>query len=331
MKKRFIKMLLAISGCLILVLTIFANNYYIEITGGDPILENWTNTSRLSTTDNWTEVVAIAGFKGNLLTSEIGANPQTIVTDSPGNAGNLTPNETNPNTSTAEGVVEFQIADPVVALRASDDADAPNLVVRINSVGCLAGKAMTMAYDVRDIDGSSRNSVSPIALQYRYSESSNYTSIPAAYIADATNGPNSATKLSQVYVVLPQNAINQPTLSLRIIGANAVGDDEFVGIDNIQVRCVELPSAAGANLDGKVTQANGRGISRAFVSIFNTANNTVKTTYTNNFGRYHFEDLDIGNLYILTVNHRRYTFPQNARQFEIFENIDDVLFVANEN
>jgi uncharacterized protein len=195
MKNLILKLLIASTICLTLSQNLLANTYYYDITGLDPFIQKWTDTSLLAMPDNWTEVVSAAGYRGDLLTAGIGVNPQTILNDTPGNTGNLTPNETNPNTSTTDGIVEFETANPVVSIRPSDTANAPNLVIRINSTGCLAGKTLTVAYEVRDIDGSARNSVSPIALQYRYSAAGDYINLPDGYVADATFGPNSDTKL----------------------------------------------------------------------------------------------------------------------------------------
>jgi hypothetical protein len=329
MKNLLLKTLIASLLCFALTQNTFANTYYFDITGLDPFIQNWSNTTTLPSNDYWGDVVSVAGYRGNSLTSGIGVDPQTILNDTPGNALNVTANETNPITSIAEGVTEFEIANPTVALRASETANAPNLVIRINSVGCLAGKQMNVSYDVRDIDGSSRNSISPIALQYRYTASGNYTNLPLGYVADSTFGPNSDSKVTPVFVQLPSSAINQPNLTLRIIGANAVGSDEFVGIDNVKVFCVGAPTAAPSSISGKVISTTGRGISRASLVLLDTVDNTVKTAYTNQFGRYSFNDLVTGDLYILSVNHKRFDFTPNSMEIQLSDNFDDILFVGN--
>jgi Carboxypeptidase regulatory-like domain len=329
MKNLLLKLLIASTVCLTLSQNMLANTYYFDITGLDPFIQKWTDTSLLPVNDYWGDIVSVAAYRGDSLTSGIGVNPQTILNDTPGNPLNVTANETNPNTSTAEGAVEFEIANPVVALRPSDTANAPNLVIRVNSTGCSAGKTLTVAYDVRDIDGSARNSISPIALQYRYSASGNYINLPDGYVADATFGPNSDTKVTPVFAVLPPTSINQPNLTLRIIGANAVGSDEFVGIDNIQVYCVGAPTAANSSISGKVQLPSGRGISQATVSLFNTTDNTFKSVNTNQFGRYAFNDLPAGDFYILSVSHRRYAFTPNTREIQLSDNLDDIGFVAD--
>ena len=74
-------------------------------------------------------------------------------------------NQTNPNTFTNGGVAEFDgIPNPVVALQGSGTADAPHLVLALDTTG-LAN--VSVAYNLRDIDGSADNAVQPVALQYR--------------------------------------------------------------------------------------------------------------------------------------------------------------------
>ncbi len=328
MKQLLLKSLMASLLCVGFAQTALANTYHYDITGLDPFIQNWSTVSSLPVNDYWGDVVSVAGYRGDSLTAGIGVDPQTILNDTPGNALNVTANETNPNTSTAEGVVEFETANPTVALRASETANAPNLVLRINSVGCLAGKVMTVSYDVRDIDGSSRNSVSPIALQYRYTAAGNYTNLAQGYVADATFGPNSDSKVTPVFVQLPSSAINQPNLTLRFIGSDAIGSDEFVGIDNIKVFCVGAPTAAPSSISGKVATTTGRGISRATLVLLDTVDNTVRTVVTNQFGRYTFNDLVTGDFYILSVNHKRYDFKPNSMGVQLSENLDEVRFIG---
>jgi hypothetical protein len=77
--------------------------------------------------------------------------------------------------------------------------------------------------------------VQPVALQYRVGSSSNYTNIPEAFVADATAGPNLATLVTPVNVTLPAAVNNQSLVQLRIITTNAVSNDEWVGIDDLNI------------------------------------------------------------------------------------------------
>ena len=87
-------------------------------------------------------------------------------------------------------MAEFEITDPVVALQGSGTADAPFILIHINTTGF---QNITVAYNVRDIDGSADNAVQQVALHYRVGTSGDFTNVPAAYISDATTGPSEAT------------------------------------------------------------------------------------------------------------------------------------------
>ena len=93
-------------------------------------------------------------------------------------------NQTNDTFATG-GVTEFELTDPVVAAAGSGTADAPylRLAVTTGAVG------VRVRYTLRDIDGSSDNAVQPVALHYRVGASGSWTNVPAAYVADATAGP----------------------------------------------------------------------------------------------------------------------------------------------
>jgi hypothetical protein len=204
-----------------------------------PFSQSWSNTGLITVDDNWSGVPGIVGFRGDDLTTATGTDPQTILADGSGTPVDVIANQTNPNTQATGGVAEFDgIANPVVALQGSGTADAPHIVISINTTG-LSG--IKIGYVLRDIDGSADNAVEPVALQFRVGSTGNYTNIPAGFVADATTGPNLATLVTPVSVTLPAAAENQPLVQIRIITTNAVGNDEWVGIDDI---LIFVPSAA---------------------------------------------------------------------------------------
>jgi len=196
-----------------------------------PFSQDWSNVGLITVNNDWSNVPGIIGYRGDDLTTATGTDPQTILADGSGTPVNVNANQTNPDTFTSGGVTEFEITNPVVALQGSGTADAPHIVIHLNTTG---QSNIAVAYDVRDVDGSTDNAVQPVALQYRIGSTGNYTNIPAAFIADATTG-GQATQITPVNVVLPAAADNQPLVQLRVITTNAVGNDEWVGIDNINI------------------------------------------------------------------------------------------------
>ena len=81
--------------------------------------------------------------------------------------------------------------------------------------------------------------------------------MPAGYVADATTGPERlATLVTPVAVTLPPAAEDQPELQVRIMTTNAVGNDEWVGVDDIQVTGTPLAGDLAPAV-ASTTPANG--------------------------------------------------------------------------
>ncbi|MBW8311576.1 MAG: DUF11 domain-containing protein [Rhizobium sp.] len=203
-----------------------------------PFAQDWTDTGLITTSDNWSGVPGIDGFRGDGLTGATGADPQTLLGADSQGVIDVNANQAAPNTNTAGGVTEFQIANPVVALQGSGTADAPYLKLYVDTTGA---QDVTVAYTIRDIDGSADNAIQAVALQYRVGNTGDFTNVPAAFVADATTGPSLATLATPVSVVLPAGAEGQALVELRIITSNAGGSDEWVGIDDISVTAAAAP------------------------------------------------------------------------------------------
>lgn len=90
------------------------------------------------------------------------------------------------------------------------------------------------------------------------------------------------------------------------------------------------PTAAGANLSGRVSRADGSGISKAAVSIRNTNTNEQTVIRTNPFGYYNFENLTVGASYIVSVESKGYTFANPNQIITLQDNAADVNFTSQE-
>jgi uncharacterized protein len=127
-----------------------------------PFQQNWANTGLITGNDNWTGVAGIVGYLGDYTAaSPTGVDPQTLLFDSSGMAEDVIANQLNPNTQITGGVAEFQITDPTIALQGSGTADAPFVLLNVDTTGATGIK---VSYNVRDIDGSADNAVQQVAL-----------------------------------------------------------------------------------------------------------------------------------------------------------------------
>lgn len=192
--------------------------------------QDWSNAGLITVNDNWAGVASIVGYLGDIdAGSPTGVNPTTLTGAALGDA-DVIANQTNPNTATAGGVAEFVIADPTVALNGSGTADAPSLVLYMDASG---RSNVRLQFDARDIDGSVDNANQQLAVQYRLG-SGTWTNAPGGYAADVTTA-NAATQVTPFDVLLPAEVNGRADLQIRILTTNAAGNDEWVGVDNIQV------------------------------------------------------------------------------------------------
>ncbi|MEO8072162.1 MAG: VCBS repeat-containing protein [Acidobacteriota bacterium] len=198
-----------------------------------PFSQNWTNAGLITTNDDWSAVPGIVGYRGDdAATTASGIDPRTILADR-STPINVIANQANPDTLTTGGVAEFDgITNPTIALQGSGTADAPHIVVSLNTTG---QSNIKFTANIRDIDGSGDDTVQPIDVQYRVGGTGDYTSVPGGYIADATTGPNLATLVTPLNLTLPAAADNKPLVEVRVITTNSPSSDEWVGVDDINV------------------------------------------------------------------------------------------------
>ena len=198
-----------------------------------PFVQDWSNVALITVENDWSGVPGFVGYRGDKFASKPGANPQTITADGNSSPLSVLPNQKNPNTLRTGGVAEFDsIPNPTVALKGSANASAPMLVLNLDTKG---KQNIAVGYKLRDLDGSANNAVQAVALQYRVATNAAFTDLSDAFAPDATTGPGVATLVTPMVVVLPAAANDQSHVQVRWITANAEGNDEWVGVDDIAV------------------------------------------------------------------------------------------------
>jgi hypothetical protein len=251
---------------------------YFSLASGD-FVQDWSDTSKIGQNDDWSGVESIVGYRGDDLTTSTGTNPQTLRGSSA--VVNVIANQTNPNTLTSGGIAEFQLTNPTIALQGSGTADAPYIVLHLNATG---RENVTISYNLRDLDGSGDNAVQQVALQYRTSDTGDWIDVPAGYVADATQGPSLSGQVTAVTATLPPGANNAATLQVRVITTNAVGNDEWVGVDDIRVSSAAITVVNHGTLsvaDAQVAEGNSGTTELSFiVSREGGSSGAVSATYT---------------------------------------------------
>ena len=67
-----------------------------------PFSQNWTNTNLITTTDVWSGVPGIIGYRGDDLTTLINTDPQTLLMDGTNTPEDVNANRTDPTPSPPE-------------------------------------------------------------------------------------------------------------------------------------------------------------------------------------------------------------------------------------
>ncbi|HMP32597.1 MAG TPA: hypothetical protein PKD85_23525, partial [Saprospiraceae bacterium] len=135
------------------------DNTYHNLWSND-FYQDWSDIGMITTDNDWGNVPSIIGYGGALPTTATGRDPQTIL--EPFSDIFVRANQTNVGNTTG-GVFEFHIPNPTVAIQPSSGADAPNIVLHINTMGV---ENLKISYRLRDIDNTIDNAIQPVALQY---------------------------------------------------------------------------------------------------------------------------------------------------------------------
>ncbi len=223
-----------------------------------PYSINWTNTNLITTDNVWIEnaELVVRGYSGADIAAAPGTDARTVLAESL--ILNVKANQTNPDTLVEGGVAEFEIANPTVALKGSDTARAPYIIVLLRTTGFSNIRFRANARDLSTVN----DAVQQVAVQYRLATTGPFTDVPSAYIADATEG-GTATQVTPIDVILPAEANNIAPLEIRVMTVNAVGNDEWIGIDDISVTGVTSAPRRVFDFDGD---------GRSDVSVFRPSN-----------------------------------------------------------
>ncbi len=254
--------------------------------------QNWTNLGTLITVANdWSGVPSIVGYRGDDLTTATGTDPQTLLANGSATPQSATLLDANTASTTGAVGVFSTLANPTVALQGSGTADAPHIVVHLDATG---RQDIVVSYTLRDIDATTDNAAQAVALQYRVGNTGDFINLPAAYVADASSGP-SLTLDTPMTVTLPAAANGAAQLQLRFITANAVGNDEWIGIDDLSVT-----SSAAAPAGASLSYAGSLNESQAFGGQLSAASKITITltgeTFTGTDGASLLSAATVGNV-----------------------------------
>ncbi len=177
----------------------------------------------------------------------------------------------------------------------------------------------------------------------------------AFFTLNTLNNPSTGTKLitngfgpANPY---PVSEVGTPTnWSLNAITCQETGQAGFPGLQNTTVNLLTStaniiaeegetivctfdnvfvgPTAAPASISGRVTTAEGTGIGQVLVSVMNLQTGEITYAYTNSFGNYSVEGLEVEQTYQVSVWNRKMSFGESQRVVSLDGDLFGVDFVA---
>ena len=218
-----------------------ADSLYHPLASGG-FTQNWSNTGLITVNNDWSMVPSLEGYRGDDPAVGVGVDPRTL-TAFVVSPLNVTANNTDASNFVSGGIVEVESGvdvgtNPTIGFQGSGTADAPFLLLRLNTSGC---SAIQLSYTLRDIDTlETVGTQQPVVVQGRVGESSALAEIPGTYVAIANNGSTTSGA-----VTLPVAYENQSQVQLRWLTTNANATDAMIGIDDILVsgNCGDVPPA----------------------------------------------------------------------------------------
>lgn len=249
--------------------------------------QNWTNTGLISADDDWSAVPSLEGNRGDGLTAGTGTDPRTILAFGTGPL-DVNANRSDPSAFQSGGLSEIEggaeiAGNPTVAFQGSGTADAPFLLLRLNTSGCTG---INVGYTLRDIDTADDTPAQQVVLQARTGTTGDFANVNGTYVAAANN--NGTTPGAATLDVAFENA---PEVQLRWLTTNAVNVDAMIGIDDIQVT-----GTCSGGVDNPPTVLSTTPANNA-INVSPTANLTVQFSeaVTTNAGWFDLDCATSGN------------------------------------
>lgn len=90
-----------------------------------------------------------------------------------------------------------------------------------------------------------------------------------------------------------------------------------------------VPTAAGARISGRLRTAEGRGVINSMVILTGGNLTEPRYAYSSTFGHYSFDDVQIGQTYVIQVVPKRVSFPESTRVINLGGDLADIDFIAS--
>ncbi len=111
-----------------------------------------------------------------------------------------------------------------------------------------------------------------------------------------------------------------------VMSDNAAADTGTLSVARLDIDYT-VPTAANANIRGKLLTPDGRGLNNAEVRLFNLGTGEITSTRSSSFGYFRFNELPVGNDYVISVFSKRFQFTD--RVITLSEDVAELVLQAN--
>jgi len=88
------------------------------------------------------------------------------------------------------------------------------------------------------------------------------------------------------------------------------------------------PTAAGVSVGGRIRTSDGHGLRGVVLTLTNLSTGSTVIAVSSSFGYYRFEDVPVGNHYLLSVSAKGQTFDPTERMFTLLDELSEENFTA---
>ncbi|MBA2737923.1 MAG: carboxypeptidase regulatory-like domain-containing protein, partial [Pyrinomonadaceae bacterium] len=122
---------------------------------------------------------------------------------------------------------------------------------------------------------------------------------------------NNQILITVTFTVAANAPVGATPLTLSNVNASSDAPQLFTPTATGGKVTILAQTAANVNVSGRVLQTNGRGVANARVEMTDQGGN-VRTARTNPFGYYRFNEVAVGETYIISAKHKNYEFDSQA-------------------
>lgn len=89
------------------------------------------------------------------------------------------------------------------------------------------------------------------------------------------------------------------------------------------------PTAANVSISGQVLRVDGAGIRNVFLTLTGGRLTTPKISRSSALGYFSFDDVEVGQTYVVTVSSKRFGFAMPSQTVSVTDSIFDLIFTSS--